>query len=143
MLRGRFIFIKLVRQPLIHSTSWKVSRKSTCTAADRTLRLRETQGEVWAWGDNQSGGLGDGTTTSSNTPVQVSDLSDVQAIAAGCSYSLALKNDGSVWAWGNNSIGQLEDGTFDQRTAPVQVSGLSGVQAIAAGGAHSLPVVCC
>jgi Regulator of chromosome condensation (RCC1) repeat len=58
----------------------------------------QTQGEVWAWGGNELGALGDGTNTDRNTPVQVSDLSDVQAVAGGGSYSLGLKNDGSVWA---------------------------------------------
>src|SRR5919112_1171963 len=75
----------------------------------------QTQGEVWAWGGNELGALGDGTNTDSNTPVQVSGLSGVQAVAAGELHSLALKNDGSVWAWGSNGIGQLGDGTFNQR----------------------------
>jgi Regulator of chromosome condensation (RCC1) repeat/HYR domain len=70
--------------------------------------------------------------------VQVSGLSGVQAIAAGESYSLALKNDGSVWAWGRNGNGQLGDGTNAQSNTPVQVSDLSDVQAIAAGGHHSM-----
>src|SRR5215213_10032886 len=90
----------------------------------------QTQGEVWAWGGNELGALGDGTNTDSNTPVQVSDLSDVQAIAAGGFHSMALKNDGSVWAWGYPENSNI----------PVQVSGLSGVQAIAAGYVHSLAI---
>jgi hypothetical protein len=50
----------------------------------------QTQGEVWAWGGNELGALGDGTNTDSNTPVQVSGLSGVQAIAAGGIHSLAI-----------------------------------------------------
>src|SRR5215212_5092057 len=98
----------------------------------------QTQGEVWAWGGNELGALGDGTNTDSNTPVQVSDLSDVQAVAGGGLFSMALKDDGSVWAWGSNAVGQLGDGAFNQSNTPVQVSGLSGVQAIAAGESYSL-----
>jgi len=47
--------------------------------------------------------LGDGTRTSSTTPVQVSGLTDVAAIAG----NTALKTDGTVWKWGNNQYGQL------------------------------------
>jgi alpha-tubulin suppressor-like RCC1 family protein len=94
---------------------------------------------VWAWGENISGQLGDGTTANLSTPVQVSGLSGLQAIAAGGAHSLALKADGTVWAWGDNSYDQLGDGTtFIDRNTPAQVSSLSGVKAIAAGGAYSL-----
>ena len=67
------------------------------------------------------------------TPVQVVNLTNVIAIAAGQSHSMALKSDGTVWTWGDNSWGMLGDGTFTQRTSPVQVAGLSGVTRIAAG----------
>jgi len=102
-------------------------------------------GTVLGWGNNGSGELGDGTTTDRPTPVQVSGLgpgSGVVDIAAGETFSLALKADGTVLAWGNNQSGELGDGTAptDQHT-PVQVSGLgpgSGILEVVGGGAHSL-----
>ncbi|MFC5471295.1 immunoglobulin-like domain-containing protein, partial [Cohnella suwonensis] len=94
----------------------------------------KSDGTLWAWGDNDYGQLGDGTTTRRYTPVQV--LSGVQAIAAGARHSLALKSDGTLWAWGDNSVGDLGDGTTIDRHTPVQV--LSGVQAVASRGFHSL-----
>ena len=57
-----------------------------------------TPGTPYAWGSNEYGQLGDGTTISRLTPVQVSGLTGVTAIAAGYWYSLALKSDGTVWA---------------------------------------------
>jgi len=71
-----------------------------------------TDGRVWAWGSNLAGGLADGGTIavrSSGAPVK--DLSGVVSLAAGDSFSLALKDDGSVWAWGRNDVGQLGDGS--------------------------------
>ena len=98
----------------------------------------KSDGTVWAYGYNNHGQLGNGNTTTTNLPVQVTGLSGVMAIAGGAQHSLALKSDGTVWAWGNNSFGQLGDGSTIQRTAPVQVSGLNGVVAIASGDSHSL-----
>ena len=100
----------------------------------------KSDGTVWAWGTNSVGELGDGTTTSCDTPVQVSGLSGVVAVAGGSYHNLALKSDGTVWAWGWNVAGELGDGTTAQRDTPVQVSSLSGVLAVAAGNTLSLAV---
>ncbi len=93
---------------------------------------------VRAWGYNYHGQLGDGTNTDRTTPVRVSNLGDVRAIAGGGYHSLALKVDGTVRAWGDNFFGELGDGTNTDRNKPVQVINLSGVRAIAAGSNHSL-----
>ena len=100
---------------------------------------RRSNGTVWAWGANQSGQVGNGAFSSAvASPVQVSGLTGVVAIAAGGYHSLALKSDGTVWAWGSNGDGQLGDGTGIDRNLPVQVTGLSQIVAIAAGSLHSL-----
>jgi alpha-tubulin suppressor-like RCC1 family protein len=119
---------------------------AVAVAAGSTHSLAlKSDGSVLAWGSNANGQLGDGTTVSKLAPIQVSGLgagSGVVSIAAGASFSLALKSDGTVLAWGLNSNGQLGDGTTVQRTTPVQVSNLgsgSGVVSVAAGfGAHGL-----
>lgn len=98
----------------------------------------KSDGTVWAWGRNDSGQLGNGTTSDSSVPVQVSNLSGVIAIAGGGFHSLALKTDGTVWSWGRNDFGQLGNGTTSDSTVPVQISNLSGVLAIAGGGFHCL-----
>ena len=95
-----------------------------------------------AWGCNDSGQLGNGTTTDSDVPVAVSGLGGVTAIAAGADHSLALLSDGTVMAWGYNGSGQLGNGTTTDSDVPVAVSGLSGtVTAIAGGGTHSLALL--
>jgi alpha-tubulin suppressor-like RCC1 family protein len=103
------------------------------SAGYRHSMALKTDGTVWTWGDNYYGTLGDGTTTTRFTPVQVG-IADVQAISAGHAFSLALKRDGTVWAWGANGCGQLGDNTTTSRTTPVQVLGLTDAIAIAAGG---------
>ncbi|MFC4303180.1 S-layer homology domain-containing protein [Cohnella boryungensis] len=103
-----------------------------------TLALTD-DGKVWAWGKNDSGELGDGTTIQRDTPVQVSGLTDVVAIAAGGWHSMALKSDGTVWTWGNNEFGELGDGSLVNRSVPHQIA-ISEVTAISAGNSHSLAV---
>ena len=68
-------------------------------------------GTVWAWGLNDHGQVGDGTTTDRWTPVQVQGMADVVAIAGGVWHTIALRRAGTVWAWGGNDYGQLGDGT--------------------------------
>jgi RHS repeat-associated protein len=79
---------------------------------------------------NNVGQLGNGTTTDSHAPIQVTGLSNVTAVAAAYAQSYALKSDGTVWAWGYNLNSQLGDGTTTNRSVPVQVTGISGVSAI-------------
>lgn len=95
-------------------------------------------GTVWAWGSNSSGQLAESTSVQRRlTPTQITALSDVVAVEAGESHSLALKRDGTVCAWGGNSFGQIGNGNNTQQTAPVCLS-LTGFTAIRAGSQHSV-----
>jgi alpha-tubulin suppressor-like RCC1 family protein len=99
----------------------------------------KSDGTVWAWGYNVYGQLGDGTTTQRTTPVQVSGLSGVIAIAGGGQYwTLALKSDGTVWAWGYNGNGQFGNGTTASSSVAVRQGTIYDVVGIAAGTYHSV-----
>jgi alpha-tubulin suppressor-like RCC1 family protein len=104
-------------------------------------------GTVRSWGYNAYGQLGDGTSgtgTSKSTPVAVSNLSNVKAIAAGNNHSLALLNDGTVRAWGYNFHGQLGNNNFGPNTnasTPVAVPSLSNVRAISGGTYTSFAIL--
>jgi alpha-tubulin suppressor-like RCC1 family protein len=114
--------------------------QSISAGSEHTL-VAKPDGTVWAWGVNNNGQLGLGSTTPNDrkVPEQVPGLSDVIAVSAGYQHNLALLDDGTVWAWGWNAFGQVGDGTSNNnRTSPVQVSGLTDVIAIAAGNSFSL-----
>jgi alpha-tubulin suppressor-like RCC1 family protein len=105
-------------------------------------------GTVAAWGYNDEGELGDGTTLSALAPVQVNVAGalagkTVARIAAGQYHSLALCTDGTLVSWGYNGRGQLGDGTITDRHSPVAISlaaDLTGIPiaSLVAGGSHSL-----
>ena len=120
------------------ATSHAAQTAVNIAAGSGGFTLQIVAGEVWSWGNNGSGQLGDGTFVNHGIAEKVPGLSSVVAVAAGGSHSLALKTDGTVWAWGGNSSGQLGDGTFNFNPIPTQVPGLTGMNAIAAGQNHSL-----
>lgn len=96
-----------------------------------------TSGGAKCFGQNLYGELGDGTTTDSDTPVDVVGLtSDVAQISAGRA-TCAVTTSGAAKCWGRNTDGQLGDGTTTNRSVPVDVLGLgSGVAAVEAGVEH-------
>ena len=78
-----------------------------CSGYYHCLAL-DTNGQVWAWGLNSSGQLGDnGAEYDSALPVLV--FSNATQIAAGIAHSLAVDTQGGLWAWGSDSAGQLGD----------------------------------
>ena len=103
-----------------------------------------SDGSVVAWGYNDEGQLGDGSTQTPILPVAV-DLGGKQIthMAAGQYHSLALATDGTLRAWGWNGRGQLGDGSTTDQHRPVTISlpgGLAGkpIAALLGGGMHSL-----
>ena len=101
----------------------------------------KNDGTVWTWGYDNYGQLGNGTIGYvTDSPVMVSNLTGVIAIAGGGFSCFALKNDGTVWTWGSNSHGELGNGSTigSHDSIPVQVSNLTGVISIAGGFQHCL-----
>lgn len=109
--------------------------------AGTSLALND-KGEVWGWGRNSNGQVGDGSVGPPKfLPVKVTGLKLATAIAAGAEHSLALRQDGTLRAWGHNGFGQLGTGGPPANfPTPQVVSGLTHVVAVAAGDAHTLAV---
>jgi alpha-tubulin suppressor-like RCC1 family protein len=97
-------------------------------------------GTVMAWGEDESGELGDGSIVErEETPVAVSGLTGVTAVSAGGEHSMALLSAGTVMTWGEDKFGELGDGSAGEPSdVPVAVTGLGQVAGIAAGGDHDL-----
>lgn len=120
------------------------SRVAAGIIGNHTCAVKE-DGTVFCWGSNASGQLGNGSGGPgqfSTSPVQVQNLSDALAVAAGTAHSCALRATGNVVCWGSNGNGRLGDGTTTARFAPVAVlnpngSALSGIVGVSAGELHT------
>ncbi|WKU07154.1 hypothetical protein [Micromonospora sp. HUAS LYJ1] len=101
-------------------------------------------GEVYTWGDNTYGQIGNGTTTRQTSPVKISLPGGATAtsIAVGAFHTLVVTSTGAAYAWGYNNYGQLGNGTNTNSSVPVAVSLPSGtlLRDIDAGLSHSLAI---
>jgi alpha-tubulin suppressor-like RCC1 family protein/fibronectin type 3 domain-containing protein len=141
------------RNDIIMLRASNKQRTSIRRAAGLTLSLlvlggigiagpRSGSAQVYSWGSNSNGQLGNGSSVnSSSSVVQVSNLTDVIAIAGGAHECAALKSNGTVWAWGQNNFGQLGDNSTTDRNSPVQVTNLTTATAIAGQGYHNLALL--
>ena len=122
------------------NTSDAMERNSILDSGANHSIVLKNNGSVWTFGDNNSGKLGNGTTTASSTPVSVNGLSNIISVQAGANHNLALDSSGDVWAWGKNNLGQLGDNTTTNKSTAVKISGLSDVVYIYADGDVSMAV---
>ena len=79
----------------------------------------DADGNLWAWGNNSYGQIGDGSTTQRTTPVQIKPGTKFKAIEAGCYSSYAIDTQNNLWVWGRNNERQLGTGNTTQYTTPV------------------------
>jgi hypothetical protein len=100
----------------------------------------EANGDVWCWGHNGAGALGDGTMTDRWVPTKVIALPPAQQVVSGDRFTCALTNAGAAWCWGQNFGGQLGDGTTSNRATPAAVSGGHVFTELTAGFSHACGV---
>ena len=68
--------------------------------------------QLYAWGYNGDGELGDNTTTDKLTPTKITLASGVTQIVCGYEHSMAIGSDGELYTWGWNSCGDLGNGMY-------------------------------
>jgi alpha-tubulin suppressor-like RCC1 family protein len=102
-------------------------------------------GDAYCWGSrNESGQLGDGTTTSRTVPTPVAGDLKSASISAGEGHTCGVTTSGAAYCWGgasasgkDNTEGQLGDGTTTRRLVPTPVAGGLSFAAVSAGVFHT------
>lgn len=97
----------------------------------------QSDGSIWAWGVNDHGQLGIGSTSNTNTPNRVKTGGQWISLSAGNSHTLGIRRDGTVWSWGSNYAGELGLGSGPDITVPTQVDPVSAFTAGLASTAGS------
>ncbi|MES2297583.1 MAG: Ig-like domain-containing protein [Pseudomonadota bacterium] len=131
------------------ATTWT----SIAAGEFHTVALR-SDGSLWAWGANQNGQLGDGSTIDRSAPKRIGTSTAWAAVATGKAHTIAIQKDGTLWTWGRNFNGQLGDASTTDKWIPtkitvtaaavppattgVAVSWSTDAHSLSAGDAHSI-----
>lgn len=111
------------------------------SAGDGYTCVRKTSGHTQCWGSNFNGELGNGGTSESLLPADVTGLTDAVSISAGQFHACAVVASGQVRCWGRNDLGQLGANVGASANTPQGVSGVAGATQVACGFKHSCALI--
>jgi len=128
---------------LAGGANWK--QVSGGSNGNHTVAIK-TDGTLWNWGNNFSGGLGVNSPSNRSTPVTTfAGGSNWKQVASGGGHTVAIKTDGTLWTWGSNSSGQLgtngPTGLGVAKSTPVTTfAGGTNWKQVACGGFHTAAI---
>ncbi len=94
--------------------------ESSYTSDNFTLAL-DVDGNLWTWGRNSYGQLGNGTTRTVSNPTMLQLDAKFVKVEVGKDISAAIDTKGNLWTWGRNNYGQLGNGTTENNTVPTKI----------------------
>jgi len=131
--KGKMIFVADMKQ-YQHSNGveWE-------NIFDTTFYIKS---DVYGWGENGQGHLGDNTVIDKSSPVSpVGGITNWTQITGSGYHALALTSDGIAYAWGDALAGKLGDNSTADKSSPVTVvGGITNWSQLSAAVNHSLGV---
>lgn len=114
-----------VSTPTLVTASLNIVKVSHCSAtnAGHTVALT-SDGDIYAWGANSSGQLGDNTIIPKSTPTLVIGGLKFRDVMAGRNSSLGITRTSGLYLWGDNTYGQLGQGNIFPKSSPTTVTGI-------------------
>ncbi|XP_030008655.1 RCC1 and BTB domain-containing protein 2 isoform X2 [Sphaeramia orbicularis] len=136
--------------PALVSTNLLSKRVTDVACGSHHTIALTTDGEVYAWGYNNSGQVGSGSTANQPTPRRVSSCLQnkvVVNIACGQLCSMAVLDNGEIYGWGYNCNGQLGLGNNGNQQTPCRIAALQGVNIVQVGTTTDsykavFPIIC-
>lgn len=114
-------------------TKLDASYEHVCALAD--------DGDVYCWGYNSDGQVGDGTFVDAFAPEKIGSGAPFVDVAVGGGHSCAVSDSGSLYCWGGNGDGQLGDGTTTGSASPIDVTPAgTTITQVAAGNANTCAI---
>jgi len=99
------------------------------------MHFIKANGTLWAWGKNNYGQIGDGTTTARSSPVQIGALTTWRYVSAGASeHVIAITTSGTMFSWGSGSSGRTGHSNTTSYCSPVQIGALTTWARVRCGG---------
>lgn len=99
------------------------SNQWVAIAGGNTPLALDTNGDLWSWGKNDSGQVGDGTTANRSSPVRINGTTKFKKLVQHTMANTAAAIDVSdtLWMWGDGTSGQLGQNSLSARSTPTQL----------------------
>lgn len=122
-----------------YSGIWTSTQQAQAVAAETWTGI--PQYELYTWGNNAYGQLGQDTVTiESSSPVQVGADVDWGKISSGNYHTVSVKTDGTLWTWGVGTSGETGHNDAINSSSPVQVGTLTNWSHVTAGAYFNLAI---
>ena len=118
---------------------WSTSSNDTFSAGLLHSAAISRSGDLYTWGYNGFGQLGDGTNTNRNAPTKIITTGRWSSVYAGSNHTVGIKS-GSLYAWGRNNFGQLGDGTNTNRSTIVRIGNDNNWKTASSGQMFTLAI---
>lgn len=121
--------LKDTRIKRIYITNWGGDNNTNT----HSVYALDTNGELWAWGYNGYGQLGQNNTTNLNRPTKINKttyfngnkIDAFWTAGAGYAFCFALDVTGKLYTWGYNGYGVLGHGNTTNLSVPTEISGIT------------------